>query len=81
MLCIKDSINNTIFEAEGKVEYRKPVNYIYDIYIGESNLSECLFDNENKYIDVELVVITQIEDEVANKKGEIKENEPREDKS
>lgn len=81
MLCIKDSINNIIFEAEGVVEYKKPTSYIYDLYIGEENVTEFLLNNENKYIDVELVVIKQIEDEVANKKGDKDKNEPREGKS
>jgi hypothetical protein len=80
MICIKDSFNNTVFEAEGKVEYKKPMNYIYDLYIGDSNLSECLFNNENKYIDVELIVVKQIEDEVANNKGDKKKDEPDRDK-
>jgi hypothetical protein len=80
MICIKDSLNNTVFEAEGKVEYRKPTNYIYDLYIGDSNLSDCLFNNENKYINVELIVVKQIEDEVANKKGDKDKDEPDRDK-
>jgi hypothetical protein len=79
MICIKDSINNILFEAEGKVEYRKPMDYIYNLYIGEKNLTEFLLNNDNKYIDVELIVIKQIEDEVANNKGDKEKDEPRED--
>lgn len=78
MICIKNTLNTTLFEAEGKVEYRKLMNYIYDIYVGEKNVTEFLLNNENKYIDVELVVINQIEDEL--EKGEKIKDEPEENR-
>ena len=76
MICIKDSLNTIILEAEGKVEYRKPMNCIYELYVGEENITEFLYNNINKYINVELIVMEQIEDEVANKKGDNEKDEP-----
>jgi hypothetical protein len=74
-LCIKDIADSIIFESEGKLEYRKIKECIYDLYIEEKNLTEILLDNENKYIEIEFITIKQIYDEA--EEGDKDSNEPR----
>lgn len=62
MVCIRDIHKEVIFESEGIVYYDKCTNGIYDMYIGEENLTECLLNNENKYIEIEMIIIKNIEE-------------------
>jgi hypothetical protein len=74
-LCIKDIADGIIFESEGKLEYKKLMSGIYDLYIEKENLTKILLNNENQYIEIEFTTIKQIYDEA--KKGDKNNNEPR----
>jgi hypothetical protein len=74
-LCIKDIADDIIFESEGKLEYRKSMKGIYDLYIGERNLTKILLCNENKYIEIEFTTIKQMYDEA--EEGDKNNNETR----
>jgi hypothetical protein len=78
-LCIKDITGGLLFESEDKLEYRKLKPCIYNLYLGEKNLTEILFKNVNKYIEIEFTTINQIYDEA--KEGDKKDNESRECKN
>jgi hypothetical protein len=75
-LCIKDIACGILFESEDKLEYRKSKPCVYNLYLGEKNLTEILFRNINKYIEIEFTTIKQIYDEA--EEGDKKNNESRE---